>query len=105
MVTTAAAEGKVVKWVFRVFSKVAVFGWCVRENLYTADTVVCVCGVSKKTVQLPELVGKVCVWCVYEKPVQSSLALVGVPHISNPHSPSLNPPSLLPNWAQRYQTV
>ena len=82
MVTTAAAEGKVVKWVFRVFSKVAVFGWCVRENLYTADTVVCVCGVSKKTVQLPELVGKVCVWCVYEKPVQSSLALVGVPHIS-----------------------
>ena len=59
----------------------------------------------QKTVQLPELVGKVCVWCVYEKPVQSSLALVGVPHISNPHSPSLNPPSLLPNWAQRYQTA
>ena len=73
----------------------------VTENLYTADTVVCVRGVSKKTVQLPELVGKVCVWCVskkavqlpglvgkvcvwcvYEKPVQSSLALVGVPHIS-----------------------
>ena len=59
----------------------------------------------QKTVQLPELVGKVCVWCVYEKPVQSSLALVGLPHISNPHSPSLNPPSLLPNWAQRYQTT
>ena len=48
MVTTAAAEGKVVKWVFRVFSKVAVFGCCVTKNLYTADTVVCVCGVSKK---------------------------------------------------------
>ena len=48
MVTTAAAEGKVVKWVFRVFSKVAVFGCCFTKNLYTADTEVCFCGVSKK---------------------------------------------------------
>ena len=92
VVTTAAAEGKVVKWVFRVFSKVAVFGWCVTENLYTADTVVCVCGVSKKLSSCQSWLGK-CVFGVFTKNLSRVLWLSSVcPTFPNPHSPSLNPP-------------
>ena len=91
MVTTAAAEGKVVKWVFRVFSKVAVFGWCVTENLYTADTVVCVCGVSKNCPAARVGWESVCLVCLRKTCPEFSGSPRCAPHFQSSLSISQSP--------------
>ena len=47
----------------------------------------------------------VCLVCLRKTCPEFSGSRRCAPHFQSPLSISLNPPSLLPNWAQRYQTV